>query len=418
LPRQTAKDICPLSKRQVKVLYVVTAYPRHSGDVITPWLTETIRRLARIGIEVEVLAPAYRGSTDQTVDGVRVHRFRYGPSRWEALTHDQTAPDRLRERPWYLVLVPPYIFSGCAKARRLAFSGGFDVVHVFWPIPHGLLGIAAKRATGIPLVSTFFGVELTWLRSRIRVLEPVLRWIVKRSDAVTAISTYTARELRGLAPGTELEIIPFGAANEGVPFPAGARGLEAKAAFELLFVGRLVERKGVQHLLRAVALLRDRGREVVLNVVGDGPYGSSLRALTAELALESRVRFHGQVAQPVLADRLAACDVLVLPAVRDAKGDVEGLGVVLIEALRAERPVIASDVGGIPDIVRDGETGLLVPPGDAERLAEAIERYAEEPELAAMHAAAGRRDVEERFSWDSIIRRLSELYHELSMKSR
>lgn len=402
----------------MKVLYVVTAYPRHSGDVITPWLTETIRRLGRVGIEVEVLAPAYRGERDQVIDGVRVHRFRYAPARWETLTHDQTAPDRIRERPWYLVLVPLYVLAGCAAARRLARRGGFDVVHVFWPIPHGLFGIAAKRACGIPVVSTFFGVELTWVRTQMRFLEPVLRWIVRRSDVVTAISTYTARTLREIAPGAELEIVPFGAAVAGEPSPAGVRDRHARAGFELLFVGRLVERKGVEYLLGAVALLRDRGWDVALDVVGDGPSGSSLRALVSEFDLHARVRFLGQVAEPVLEDRLRSCDVLVLPAVRDAKGDVEGLGVVLIEALRAERPVIASDVGGIPDVVRDGVTGLLVPPGDVECLAGAIERYAREPELAARHAAAGRRDVEERFSWDSIIERLSGLYRTLARSAR
>ena len=115
----------------MKVLFLVTAYARHPTDVITPWLTETIRRLAVRGVEVEVLAPAYRGLATQRVDGVRVHRFRYAPRPWETLTHDQTAPDRIRERPWFLALVPGYVAAGSAAAARLARSGEFDVVHAF-----------------------------------------------------------------------------------------------------------------------------------------------------------------------------------------------------------------------------------------------------------------------------------------------
>ncbi len=101
----------------MKVLYIVTAYPRWSGDVITPWLVQTIRRMRERGVEVEVLAPSYRGLGDQVVDGVRVHRFRYAPRGLETLTHDQTAPDRVRERPWYLSLVPGYVLAGRRAAR-------------------------------------------------------------------------------------------------------------------------------------------------------------------------------------------------------------------------------------------------------------------------------------------------------------
>src|SRR5690606_9478387 len=104
---------------QVKVLYVVSAYNRHPGDVITPWLVETIHRLRVAGVEVEVLAPAYRGLGSQVLDGVRVHRFRYAPRRWEDLTHDETAPDRVRHRPWYLGLVPGYTLAGMYAAQRL-----------------------------------------------------------------------------------------------------------------------------------------------------------------------------------------------------------------------------------------------------------------------------------------------------------
>src|SRR5690606_32281988 len=158
-----------------------------------------------------------RGLGEQRVEGVQVHRFRYAPRAWETLTHDQTAPDRIRERPRYLALVPPYLLSGVREAARLARTGGFDVVHAFWPLPHGLLGLAAKRAAGIPLVSTFFGVELTWMESQLPFLRPTLRWIARRSDAVTVISSYTAAQLRRSVPEADSVVIPFGAT---VPTPA------------------------------------------------------------------------------------------------------------------------------------------------------------------------------------------------------
>jgi glycosyltransferase involved in cell wall biosynthesis len=392
----------------VRVLYSVTAYPREPGDVITPWLIELIGRLRGRGVQVEVLAPSYRGLGDQVVEGVRVHRFRYAPAPLERLTHEQTAPDRIRERPGYLALVPPYIASGAAAAARLARTGSYDLVHVFWPVPHGLFGMAARRASGIPLVSTFFGVELRWLRSSFPLLAPVVRRIVRSSDAVTVISTHTARELRRLVPEAEAFTIPFGAAAE-VAGETRWRGRVSEDPLELLFVGRLVERKGVAVLLEALARVRSEV-DVRLTVVGDGPLLAALTARAQGLGLAGAVEFTGAVSDAELSGRLEACDALVLPAVEDSKGDVEGLGVVLIEALLHERPVIASASGGIVDIVRDGETGLLVPPGDPGALAGAIRRYRDEPELAARLARAGRDHVEKEFSWESIVDRLLEVY--------
>jgi glycosyltransferase involved in cell wall biosynthesis len=401
----------------VKVLYLVTAYPRDPADVITPWLVETIRRLGERGVEVEVLAPSYRGLADQTVEGVRVHRFRYAPRSWETLTHDQTAPDRIRERPYFLGLVPGYVAAGSLAAARLARSGGFDLLHAFWPLPHGLLGLAAKRASGVPLVSTFFGVELTWMESQLPFLGPVLKRIVRGSDAVTTISTYTAERLRRLVPDARSTVIPFGATVEAPAEAPPARDPVAEGRpFELLFVGRLVERKGVHVLLDALARI-DAGRPLLLRVVGDGPAREALRARAKSLGIGGRVVFEGFVPSDELAERFAGCDAFVLPAVVDAKGDTEGLGVVLLEAMVNAKPVIASAAGGIVDIVRDGRNGWLVPPGDVEALAGAVRACMDDPERRRRFGLAGREDVAAGFSWPAIVDRLAGLYHEVAARS-
>ena len=401
----------------MRILYTVTAFPREAGDVITPWLIETIQRLRAQEVEVEVLAPSYRGLGDQVVNGIRVHRFRYAPKGLETLTHDQTAPDRIRERPAYLGLVPGYVAAGAWAASRLARTGGFDVVHVFWPLPHGLFGLAARRAAGIPLVTTFFGVELSWVRAELPLLAPLMRGVIRRSDAVTAISTYTAREVQRLAPEVEVRRIPFGAAGAGSDSELnGPRERVAGSPFRLLFVGRLVERKGVEVLLRAVARL-GRDLDVRLTVVGEGPLRPLLEGRVQALGIGDRVEFAGLVPGPEISGYFLNCDALVLPAIRDGKGDVEGLGVVLIEALLHDRPVIASDSGGIPDIVQDGRTGLLVPPGDDAALASAIRRFIDEPGLRDRLAAEGRRHVSLHFSWEAIIAELVDLYHGLQTRS-
>lgn len=395
----------------MKILYLVTAYPRHSDDIITPWLVELIHRLGTRGIEIEVLAPSYRGLGSQRVDGIRVHRFRYAPRVWETLTHDQTAPDRIRERPIYLGLVPGYVLAGAVAAARLARPGRFDLVHAFWPLPHGLIGLAAKRAAGLPLVCTFFGVELTWMESQLPFLRPVLERIIRGSDAVTTISSYTAAKLESLVPGTRMARIPFGATVDPASSPPRPE-TPSEGPFELLFVGRLVERKGVRLLLDAIREV-DPAHPLLLRVVGDGPERAELESRAARLGIAGRVRFEGFVSTGELAERFASCDAFVLPATVDAKGDTEGLGVVLLEALSYGKPVIASAAGGIMDIVRDGETGILVPPGDVPALRDAILSLMSAPEQRRALGAAGRAHVGREFSWPVIVERLEEVYRSL-----
>jgi glycosyltransferase involved in cell wall biosynthesis len=394
----------------VKALYIVTAYDRQPGDGITPWLVQTLDRLSRRGVEVEVLAPSYRGLESGRVGGVMVHRFRYAPARFEDLTHDQTAPDRVRERPAYLGLLPGFMAGAARAAARVARRGDFDLVHAHWPLPMAVPGWAARRAAGIPLVLSFYGVELTFARSApVPFLVPFLRRAIRTADAVTAISTYTSGLVRELHD-RPVELIPFGATT---PVPDDPPPLDPAPPLRLLFVGRLVRRKGVRYLLDAVSRVRDRV-DVAVDIVGQGPEKPALEARAAELGVTDLVRFHGFVSDDELVRRYVKSDVFVLPAAFDEKGDVEGLGVVLIEALGYGRAAIASAAGGITDIVRHEETGLLVPPGDAGALAEAIESLARDPDRVARLGRAGREYVTRRFGWSAVIGDLVALYERLT----
>ncbi len=393
----------------MKVLFVVTAYPRDEQDVITPWMGETIARLQKSGTEVEVLAPAYKGSASQTLNGVKVHRFRYAPAPLETLTHDAPAVDRIKRNPLFGALLPSYVAAGSAAAARIAKEGNVDVVHAFWPIPHGVFAIAAKRASNAALVSTFFSSELNWSGPLRKTFAPLIRRIVKNSDAVTVISTYTGDVLREYVPGVDSVIIPFGAAAVSRSVPSDAPTRSSADDFELLFIGRLVRRKGIDVLLRTMALLNGDPR-LHLRIVGGGPEREKLVAEAQRLGVTSRVTFEGVVDSDRVSRLLSSCHALVLPAVVLETGETEGLGVVLIEAMGYGKPVIATSAGGIVDVVADGDTGLLVPPGDATALAGAISRAMDDPQTLALIAQRGTAFAERAFGWDAIVSRLSEVY--------
>src|SRR5687768_5762038 len=388
----------------MRILHIVTAFPRQAGDPIAPWLLELLRRLHARGHEIDVLASSYRGLGDQDHDGIRVHRFRYFPARWERLTHEETAPDRMRRSPLYAVMPSFFLVAGMLRAWQLARHSRFDVVHVHWPMPMALLGWAARRARPTPMVTTFYGIELRWVQSRLPFLRWLVRWAARASAQAVAISSYTARELRKFVE-VPIEVIPYTAE---LPPPATVP-LDDRRERSILFVGRLIERKGVNHLIRALGNVRQRTLARLV-VVGDGPERARLEQLARDAGVHDAVEFRGRVSDEELRLAYARADAFVLPSVLDARQDTEGLGVVLLEAMNYAVPVIASDIGGIPDIVEHERTGLLVPPANDVALGSALSRVLTDPELSRTLGEAGRRRLHDAFSWRHIVDRWEAVY--------
>jgi glycosyltransferase involved in cell wall biosynthesis len=385
----------------MRVLYITTNFPRWDGDAHSPWIVEIIKRLRDRGIVADVLAPSFAGLADHTIEGITVYRFRYCLPGWERLTHNEGAPNKIKN-PLYLLLVPPYLLSGMLRTVALCRPGRYDVIHVHWPLPSGVFGLLGRRLGGGRLVASFHGAELLLTR-RFPFLKPVLASIIRHSDAVTSNSEFTAGLIRRLAD-VPVHVIPYGSRIEVkvAPPPAGTTR-------RLLFVGRLIERKGLSYLIEAVGLLADR-RPIHLDVVGEGHLSTELVQMAARRRLLDRITFHGRVDDATLADLYAQCDVFVLPSIVDAQGDTEGLGVVLLEAMSYQKPVVASRVGGIPDIVIDGETGLLVEQKDSMALANAVERILDRPELAGRLGRNGAAYVQRRFDWSHIVDAIEALY--------
>jgi glycosyltransferase involved in cell wall biosynthesis len=211
-------------------------------------------------------------------------------------------------------------------------------------------------------------------------------------------------------------VIPFGAAiTPHAPSALDTVPFRASPA-RLLFVGRLVPRKGVDVLLTALAT--PALHDAKLTVVGAGSERQRLESLAASLGIAPRVEFAGLASPAELDAHFRRCDALVLPAIDDGLSGTEGLGVVLIEALAFAKPVVASDVGGIPDVVRHGQTGLLVPPGDPRALASALASLADAPEWARGMGIAGRAHVAACFSRERIAGDLAALYEDVVARRR
>jgi glycosyltransferase involved in cell wall biosynthesis len=401
-----------------KVLVIGSVYPRFHEDAEVPWLRTSIAHLKKAGLDIQVLAPAYKGLKSHEIDGIRVNRFRYAPASWEMLTHEEGAPSKMANKPWLQLLAIPYIISGFFKCIKICRKWRPDIIHAHWPFPHAYIALGAAKLFKIPLVLNFHGAELLLIRKK-KWVKPFLKFAISQAQAVFANSSFTAGKIKALRD-VQIEWSPYGTTLE-----TGARNAEphpVQGKFKILFVGRHIERKGICYLIEAAKYLPRESFEI--RIVGVGDLTEELktqaaaschpeRSETESKDLPAEIIFTGKLSPEALANEYKTANVFTLPAIVDSKGDTEGLGVVLIEAMELGLPIVASNVGGIPDVVVDGTSGILVPEKDPEALANAFKQLAADPELVKQLLVGSQKRIAECFTWDGIIQRQIAVYDRL-----
>lgn len=461
-----------------KVLVIGSVYPRFHEDAEVPWLRTSLAHLKKAGLDIQVLAPAYKGLKSHEIDGIKVNRFRYAPAAWEMLTHEEGAPSKMANKPWLQLLAIPYIISGFFKCIKTCRKWRPDIIHAHWPFPHAYIALGAAKLFRIPLVLNFHGAELLLIRKK-KWVKPLLKFAIGQAQAVFANSSFTASKIKALR-NVDVEWSPYGTTletREGGSLPLASATASATPSsgrtalsdpslsahghqggdtpqrpvphpingkFKILFVGRHIERKGICYLIEAAkylprdqfeirivgvgdlteqlkmqadALCHHKGESPVASCSTNGRESSRCKsddALNSEAAPPAEIIFTGKLSPEALANEYKTANVFTLPAIVDSKGDTEGLGVVLIEAMELGLPIVASNVGGIPDVVVDGVSGILVPEKDPEALASAYKRLAAEPELVKHLLAGSRKRIAECFTWDGIIERQIAVYNKLS----
>ncbi|WP_156162333.1 glycosyltransferase [Demequina iriomotensis] len=281
-----------------------------------------------------------------------------------------------------------------------------DVVHAHFASAAYPLLRAVERAR-VPLIVTVHGHDVTaalsggsalgrWLRKR------RVRAVLRRADQVVAVSSFIAA--RAIEAGAPAERVTVRYIGTDVEVPLAGDDEER----DVIFVGRLVEKKGVGDLIDALAVLADRGIDVSATVVGDGPMRATLEKRVREQGL--RVEFVGSRRPAEVRDLLARSRMFVGPSKTAPNGDAEGFGMVFIEAAAAGLPVIAYRHGGVVEAVADERTGLLAPEGDIEQLAGRIARLLDDDELCARMGAAGRMRARSEFDLMRNTAALAELY--------
>lgn len=345
-----------------KILVTTSTFPRWENDTDPPFVYYLCSGLS--DLEVHVLAPHTKGAkTDERMGNLHVHRFRYAPQGMEKLAYDGGLLRRIKANPLYALLLPAFLVSQWWSLRSIVKRHDIGLVHAHWIIPQGIVAVAA----GIPFVVTSHGGDLFALKGR--VLGALKRWVLNRASLITVVSTPMREEcLRMGVDEGKIRVLPMGVDTTSLFTPPPAD----KPRSGLLYVGRLVEKKGVSVLINALAGVKRAGVDCRLTIVGDGPDRSELQQLAERLGVSELINWLGALSNKSLPAIYRSAEVFILPSIISRDGDQEGLGLVTVEAMACGCPVIASSLPAVKDVVEHGTNGLLVPPGDVDALADAI----------------------------------------------
>ncbi|NDU75048.1 glycosyltransferase [Actinomadura sp. DSM 109109] len=361
--------------------------------------------------------PPRPGGIQAFVHGLAVRRppgsvVVYAPAWKGAAEFDAAQPFPVVRHPGSLMLPEPGVLRRAADVLR---AEGCDSVVFGAAAPLGLLAPALRRRGARRLVGITHGHEAGWaslpvargLLGRIGDGVDVLTYLGEytRSRMAGALRTEAAARMARLAPGVDETVFHRGAGGAGIRERHGLAGRPVAVC-----VSRLVPRKGQDALLRAWPRVLRSVPDAALLLVGGGPYRGDLERLAASLGVERSVVFTGGVPWEELPAHFDAGDVFAMPCRTRRRGlDVEGLGIVYLEASATGLPVVAGDSGGAPDAVLDGETGLVVPGRSVPGIADAVAGLLSDPDRARAMGGKGRAWVEREWRWDVQASRLGDL---------
>lgn len=406
----------------MNVLHLATTYPLHDDDSNAAFVEALVEGLCRRGHQVHVLLPWHPQLKLQRQHGSAVlHAFDTTPLKsWHPWGYAQAlAGDRSLR--WDAYLATPFAAVAAIRAlRRIMSQTPIDVVHANWLLPAAPIVAAALRGRKQPMVVSCHGSGV-FLAEKRAWAAAAARWGLARAAALTACSRDLALRVGSLDAGPKPEWIPYGVdVARFCPVSAEVRA-ESRASLGCRFgvspetpwvlaVGRLVYKKGFEHLVRAMAAVRTRVPDAQLLIAGDGPLRDDLARTAAASGVGDALHLIGPVSHAALADLYSAADIVAVPSVHGPSGNVDGLPNVYLEGLASGTAVVASRVGGIPDIGRDGETVALVPEADVEALAAALAGLLQDDARRAALGRAARADAEARLDWDRVAGRFENLY--------
>lgn len=367
---------------KLRLLVFTSTFPRWENDTDPPFVYELCKRLTD-EFDIYVVTPMYPGAArEQVIDRIHVMRFRYFLPAFEKLAGATGILPTIRNNKFYYLVVPFFLlasfFALWSAVRRVQPA----LIHAHWMIPQGAIACLVGKISRIRYVVTAHGADVFGLRGKS--FDTVRTIIMRHADAMVAVSkALRDKLLSGNEDNCRIDIVPMGvdsmsfSRKEQSNFSENEKG---KRSRNVLYVGRLTEKKGVRYLLEGIANVKKYYPDVRLTVVGSGELESELTELAHILGLAETVHFTGGLPNILLPDLYRVHNIFVAPSIEARDGDTEGFGLTLVEAGMSGCLVISTGVGGSSDIVVNGETGLIVKQKDSYAIEQALKFAFENPE--------------------------------------
>jgi len=400
---------------------LTSSYPRFPGDGTATFVKSLAESMTDLGHQVWVLAPYDPAVQTMEMGDVHVYRFRYvWPDSLCLVGHARSLYGDVRLKKLVYLLTPLFIVSAFFHLLALTLRHQFDVIQAHWVLPGGLIAVLVAKLRDIPLVVSLHGSDI-YVAEQNQIFGWLARLTFRWAQRVTACSQdlYERALALGLSPD-KAQVIPYGVDLERFASRSSSREEVSELRDRLGLrtsdivvggMGRLVHKKGFEYLIRAVPQLIQSFPNVKVIIAGDGDLRPELSQLAEKLGMEESVIFPGHISWESIPAYLSLCDLLVVPSVQDHQGNVDGLPNVLLEAMAAGRPIVASHVAGIPAVIHHGESGILVPQKEPEALAAAITEVLKNPQIGQQLGANAQVYTRQHLSWAAIAARFIEQLH-------
>ena len=401
----------------MKICIVTTMFPKYFGDSYGPFVFEEAKFLAKMGVEVHVITQHNTGAAhEEIMDGVHVHRFRWlKPKEFKALIYFSGLIDNLR--------LLTYLISLFFNLIWITRKYNLELFHAHHTIPTGLVAIVVGKIMRLPVVVTAHLMDITTHGADVGPLDNIkdfesnfifsrlIRFSLNSSSKIIAVSGDLANKIELMGINKDVTIL-----RNAVDISRfkPSKNIEMRQIYKIddndiliLFIGHLESFKGIFELMDAFKKIRINHDNCKLMIVGEGHEEQKVKNVVSKLDLDDYIIFTGKVSPETIQNFYQMADIFTLPSY------TEGLPLVVVEAMACGLPVVVSTVGGIPELVKDGINGFLVPPKDRFSLTKKLEILVDNEELRQKFGLKALETVDDEFNIEKKVEKMIEIYKEL-----
>lgn len=352
-----------------KLLVLTSSYPKYKGDINGNFVYELVTRL-KSDFDIFVLAPAYLGSSSfETIDDIKIYRHKQFFVNTIELAYGSDILAKIKKNLIYLFVVPFYLLYQFISLRKIVKNEKIQIIHAHWLIPQGFLAVLYKTFVNrdIKIVATAHGADINSFDNNIG--NGLKRYILKRIDQLSVVSNALKKKAIGIGYNNEVHVFPMGIDTK--LFAPDKKDDSVKVKYKitgnfLLFVGGIIERKGIKYLIQAMPAVIKQFPDAKLLVIGEGNLTNEMSELAKRLNISDNIIFTGPIPHDDLPPYFATADLFILPSLS------EGFGLVIIEAMSCGTIPLTSDLLPIHDIIVENKTGFFVKKQEINDLADKI----------------------------------------------